>query len=80
MDGPRGSLVIALLLLIAGFTGFGTDVPLFRLMGVGCVLVVPLVLIGEVVSQFREGRREAAMEAQAARQRARGADPEKRRR
>ena len=75
MDGPRGSMVVALLLVIAGFLGYESGEPLFALIGVGCLLLAPVVLISELVGQFREGHREAVRE----RAKASPADPVKRR-
>ncbi len=59
MNGPRGAVLIAVLLLISGYLGVMTahiaGSPIFGIMGfVGFVFAIT-TLIGEAISQFRQG-------------------------
>ena len=75
MNGPRGAVLIAVLLLISGYLGGS---PIFGLMGVAGFVFAIAVLIGEAISQFRQGFNEPRQEKP--RERAqRAADPAKRR-
>lgn len=82
MNGPRGAVLIAVLLLISGYLGVMTahiaGSPIFGLMGVAGFVFAIAVLIGEAISQFRQGINEPRQEKP--RERAqRAADPAKRR-
>ncbi|GLI30353.1 MULTISPECIES: hypothetical protein [Brachybacterium] len=71
MNGPRGSLVIGLLFLIAGQLGFIaaalTGQPLHGLVGFVMTVFFVLAVVRVLVELFREGRAEAAAEARAER-------------
>lgn len=59
MDGPRGTVVLAVLLVISGYLGFiaghVSGFPLFGLMGVAGFAFAIAVLVGEAIAQFRAG-------------------------
>lgn len=71
MNGPRGSLVIGLLFLIAGQLGFIaaalTDQPLHGLVGLVMTVFFVLSVVRVLVELFREGQAAAAAEARAER-------------
>lgn len=62
MNSPRGDVLLAVLLVIAGHLGVIatalTDTPLFGLMGLASFVLAVAVLMGMLVRQFRVGRDE----------------------
>ena len=71
MNGPRGSLVIGLLFLIAGQLGFIaaalTRQPLHNLLGAVLTLFAVLAVVRMLVELFREGQAAADAEVRAER-------------
>lgn len=59
MNGPRGTALLVVLLLISGYLGFIaralTGVPLFGLMGLVGFLFAAAIGVGALIGQFREG-------------------------
>lgn len=59
MNGPRGTILLAVLLVISGYLGVIarslTGTPLFGLMGLAGFLFAAALVLGEVLARFRSG-------------------------
>lgn len=62
MNGPRGDVLLAVLLVIAGhlgvIAGSLTSAPMLNLMGIAAFLFAVALIVGMLIGQFRAGMRE----------------------